>query len=61
MSNHRFWRSRRSARLPLLVAVVALAAFAAAAIASADDNPTPIDFTHHAFNAPGSSGARARM
>jgi hypothetical protein len=52
LNNHRLWRSRRSARLPLLVAVVALAASAAAAIASADDNPTPIDFTHNAFNAP---------
>ena len=52
MSDLRFERSRRFARLPLLVAVVALVAFAAAAVASADDNPQPIDFTHNAFDAP---------
>lgn len=39
-------------RLPLLVAVFALVAFAAAAVASADDNPQPLDFTHNVFNAP---------
>jgi hypothetical protein len=32
--------------------VVALVAFAAAAVASADDNPQPVDFTHNVFNAP---------
>jgi len=52
VSNHGFERSRRLARLPLLVAVFVLIVFAAAAVASADDNPQPIDFTHNAVNAP---------
>ena len=52
MSEYRFGKRHRLARLPLLVAVVALVAFAAAAVASADDNPQPIDFTHNVFNAP---------
>jgi hypothetical protein len=52
VSNHESERKRRFARLPLLVAVTALVAFGAAAVASADDNPQPVDFTHNAFNAP---------
>lgn len=52
MSDRGSWRSRRLVRLPLLVAVVALVAFAAAAVASAGENPQPIDFTHNVFNAP---------
>jgi hypothetical protein len=39
-------------RLSLLVALVALVAFGVAAVASADDNPQPVDFTHNVFNAP---------
>jgi hypothetical protein len=52
VSDHKPERKRRFARLPLLVAVTALVAFGAAAVASADDNPQPVDFTHNAFNAP---------
>lgn len=52
VSNHGSERSRRLVRLPLLVAVFALVVFAAAAVASADDNPQPINFTHNVVNAP---------
>ncbi len=52
MSGLRFERSRRFARLPVLIALVALACFVTAAVASADDNPQPIDFTHNALDAP---------
>lgn len=48
--------SRRFARLPLLVAAVAVFAFTAAAVASADDNPLPIDATHNVMNAPAPVG-----
>jgi hypothetical protein len=44
------------ARLPLLVAVVAVFAFTAAAVASADDNPLPIDATHNVMDAPAPVG-----
>jgi hypothetical protein len=52
VSGLRFERSRRFARLPVLIALVALACFVTAAVASADDNPQPIDFTHNALDAP---------
>jgi hypothetical protein len=52
VSNNPLGRSRWFTRLPLLVAVVALFAFGAAAVASADDNPLPIDATHNVMNAP---------
>jgi hypothetical protein len=52
VSDHESEWKRRFARLPLLVAVTALVAFGAAAVASADSNPQPVDFTHNAFNAP---------
>ena len=45
-------RSHWFARLPLLVAVVAFGSFMVASVASADNNPQPIDFTHNAFDAP---------
>ena len=45
-------RRRRLARLPLFVAVAAVFAFTAAAVASADDNPLPIDATHNVMDAP---------
>jgi hypothetical protein len=49
-------RSRWFTRLPLLVAMVALVAFSAAAVASADDNPLPIDATHNVMDAPAPVG-----
>ena len=52
MSNNPLGRSRWFTRLPLLVAVVVLFAFGATAVASADDNPLPIDATHNVMNAP---------
>ena len=52
VSNHKSERTRWFARLPLLVALTALVAFGATAVAAADDNPQPVNFTHNAFNAP---------
>jgi len=49
---NRLPRRRRLARLPLFVAVAAVFAFTAAAVASADDNPLPIDATHNVMDAP---------
>ncbi|HZD86913.1 MAG TPA: sialidase family protein [Gaiellaceae bacterium] len=49
---HLLTRARRPARLLSLVGVLALVAFAFTAVASADENPQPIDFVHNVVDAP---------
>ncbi|HKD93760.1 MAG TPA: sialidase family protein [Gaiellaceae bacterium] len=52
MSDNVLGRGRGLTRLPRLVAVVAFVALGVAAMASADTNPQPVNFTHNVFNAP---------